>query len=287
VLQAAGLVVETRLPEEARMVVGDPARVAQAVGNLLDNAQKFTDPGGRIGVELRTEGGGGAVAITVSDTGMGMSAEVQEHLFEPFAQPSFSLRRGGLGLGLALVRGLVELHGGSVSASSPGPGLGSAFTLRLPLSGGEAEPRPPEPERPRAGKRVLIVEDSEDAAESLGLALQMAGHEVALASSGPQGLEAALRLRPDVVLSDIGLGAGMSGYDLARAIRASPDLQAVRLVAVTGYGLEEDRRRAHEAGFDAHLVKPFDIDALCRVIERLLGPAGPAPRAGAEGRPAG
>jgi CheY-like chemotaxis protein len=253
------------------MMVGDPARVAQAVGNLLDNAHKFTDPGGRIGVELRTEGGGSGVAIVVRDTGMGMTAEMREHLFEPFAQAAVSLRRGGLGLGLALVKGLVELHGGSVSASSPGPGLGSEFTVRLPLAGGEAEAQPPEAVSPRAGHRVLVVEDSEDAAESLGLALQIAGHEVALASSGPQGLETANRFRPDVVLSDIGLGAGMSGYDLARAMRASPDLRGVRLVAVTGYGQEEDRRRALEAGFDAHLVKPFEVEALCRLIERLVG----------------
>jgi CheY-like chemotaxis protein len=172
------------------------------------------------------------------------------------------------------VKGLVELHRGTVSATSPGPGRGSVFAIRLPL--GSTVPVEAVPVgKPRSGAphRILLVEDNEDAADSLRLVLEMLGHEVALARSGEEGVEVAARFRPDVVLSDIGLEGGMSGYDLARALRASPDLRGARLVAVTGYGQADDRRRALEAGFDEHIVKPFDVEALCRVVDRLAAPA--------------
>jgi PAS domain S-box-containing protein len=277
-VEAHGLALDTRLPDRPVPMVGDPARIAQAVGNLLDNAQKFTDPGGRIEVALEVDEAGQAAEISVHDTGIGMPPDMPARLFEPFWQPASSLRRGGLGLGLPLVKGLVELHRGTVSVVSPGPGRGSRFTIRLPL--GDAAPEEAGAAvmpRPSARQRILVVEDNEDAADSLRLVLEMLGHAVALARSGAEGVEVAARFRPDVVLSDIGLEGGMSGYDVARALRASPDLRRARLVAVTGYGQADDRRRALEAGFDEHIVKPFDVEALCRLIDRLAGPGPGAP----------
>ena len=274
VLEAHGLALEMRVPDRPVPLVGDPARIAQALGNLLDNAQKFTDPGGRIDVTLEVDQAGRVAEISVRDTGIGMPAEMPARLFEPFWQPPSSLRRGGLGLGLPLVKGLVELHRGTVSATSPGPGRGSVFAIRLPLgSTVPVEAGPVGTPRSGASHRILLVEDNEDAADSLRLVLEMLGHEVALARSGEEGVEVAARFRPDVVLSDIGLEGGMSGYDLARALRASPDLRRARLVAVTGYGQADDRRRALEAGFDEHIVKPFDVEALCRLVDRLAAPA--------------
>jgi PAS domain S-box-containing protein len=274
VLEAHGLALEMRLPDHPVPLVGDPTRIAQALGNLLDNAQKFTDPGGRIDVTLEVDQAGRVAEISVRDTGIGMPAEMPARLFEPFWQPPSSLRRGGLGLGLPLVKGLVELHRGTVSATSPGPGRGSVFAIRLPLgSTVPVEAVPVGKPRSAAPHRILLVEDNEDAADSLRLVLEMLGHEVALARSGEEGVEVAARFRPDVVLSDIGLEGGMSGYELARALRASPDLRRARLVAVTGYGQADDRRRALEAGFDEHIVKPFDVEALCRLVDRLATPA--------------
>jgi len=270
VLEAHGLALDLRLPATPLPAEGDPARIVQAVGNLLDNAQKFTDPGGRIQVTVTADPGGVTAAIAVRDSGMGMPPEVLPHLFEPFAQPADSLRRGGLGLGLALVKGLVELHGGTVVGSSPGPGKGSEFTIRLPLAADvAAAPGPPASAPPPARLKILVVEDNEDAAESLSLVLELAGHEVAVVHAGEQALDAAIRLRPEVVLSDIGLGGKMTGYDVARAIRGRSDLRFTRLVAVTGYGQEADRRQAIDAGFDEYLIKPFDLDALSSLLDRL------------------
>jgi len=272
-IRGRGLKLAVSLPERPLAINGDPARIAQAVGNLLDNAQKFTDPGGAIHVSLAEDPERGVASIAVRDTGMGLTPAMLAHLFEPFAQPSESLRRGGLGLGLALVKGLVDLHHGSLAAASAGPGLGSAFTIELPLGAAPAvDPAPPQVERPRAHHRILIVEDNPDAAESLALVLEMASHEVAVASSGEQGLELAARFRPDVVLSDIGLGGAMSGYDVARALRADAELRRARLVALTGYGQDEDRRQALAAGFDEYLVKPFDVDTLCRLLDGPVAP---------------
>jgi PAS domain S-box-containing protein len=278
VLEAHGLALETRLPDRPVPMVGDPARIAQAVGNLLDNAQKFTDPGGRIEVAVELDEAARTAEISVRDSGIGMPPGMPAQLFEPFAQPEASLRRGGLGLGLALVKGLAELHRGAVAAASPGPGLGSVFTIRLPLvAAAPAESGAPAPPRTPGRHRILVVEDNEDAADSLRLVLEMFGHEVAVARNGAEGVEIAARFRPGVVLSDIGLDGGMSGYDVARALRASPELRRTRLVAVTGYGQGDDRRRALEAGFDEHIVKPFDVDALCRLIDRLAAPVSGAP----------
>ncbi len=257
----AGLGVElvVEVPAGPLWLVGDPTRLAQVVGNLLHNAGKFTPRGGRVAV--RAEARGGSAVVSVSDSGAGIAPEVLARLFEPFAQADQALDRagGGLGLGLALVRGLAQLHGGTASAQSAGPGRGATFTVALPLAGAESGPAAPGAAPGHAGPlRVLIVEDNRDAAESLQLLLGLYGHEVVVAFDARAGLALARRFRPDVVVSDLGLPGGMSGYDLAAAIRADAELGGVSLVALSGYGRDEDRRKAHSAGFDRHLVKPVD-----------------------------
>jgi PAS domain S-box-containing protein len=271
-LEAGGLQVEMNLPETPVWIDGDPTRISQAMGNLLHNARKFTDPGGRVTVHLEEDSQGGTASMILCDTGIGMEPEMLERLFETFSQADRSLdrSRGGLGLGLALVKGLIEQHGGEVKAESDGPGCGSRFTLRLPRS---SEPEPeartePEPSL-RVSRRILVIEDHADAAESLKLLLEMSGHEVETASDGRSGLVTALQFRPDVVLCDIGLPHGMDGYTVARSIRAAEDGHRPYLVALTGYGQSEDQRLAHEAGFDRHLTKPVDLLVLERVLEEL------------------
>jgi PAS domain S-box-containing protein len=248
-------------------VEGDPTRLAQVVGNLLQNAAKFTPAGGR--AEVVVLGAEPCWAeLRVRDTGPGIPPEMLPRIFEPFAQGDATLDRskGGLGLGLALVKGLVELHGGSVSAQARVDGAGAQVVVRLPLA---AAPRAGEPrDRPsptRAARRVLLVEDNADAADSLREALELNGHEVTVARTGPEGLEAARGRAPDVVLCDIGL-PGLDGFEVARAVRADPALSSLTLVALTGYALAEDVERAREAGFDRHLVKPVEIETLEQVL---------------------
>jgi PAS domain S-box-containing protein len=273
-LEAGGLEVELDLLRETQVWVdGDPTRISQALGNLLHNARKFTDPGGKVTVRLEDDSRQGTASVVVCDTGIGMEPEMLERLFETFSQADRSLdrSRGGLGLGLALVKGLIEQHGGEVKADSDGPGCGSRFTIRLPRS---TEPEPevqpgPEPSL-RVSRRILVIEDHADAAESLKLLLEMSGHEVETAPDGRAGLVTALQFRPDVVLCDIGLPLGMDGYAVARALRAAEDGHRPYLVALTGYGQSEDQRLAHEAGFDRHLTKPVDL----LVLERVLGELG-------------
>jgi PAS domain S-box-containing protein len=271
-LEAGGLALDLDLPDEPVWVNGDATRLSQIVGNVLHNAGKFTDPGGLVAVSVQREPERGTAAVAVRDTGIGMEPELLARLFEPFSQADRGMdrSRGGLGLGLALVKALAELHGGSVAASSPGPGQGSEVTVRLPLEAVAEEvavtqePRHNGDERSR---RCLIIEDHADAAESLALLLRLAGHEAEVAADADEGLERAQQFRPEVVLCDIGLPGTMDGYGVARAFRADPELRSTCLIALTGYGQEEDRRRALEAGFDAHLTKPADLDAL----KRLLG----------------
>jgi CheY-like chemotaxis protein len=240
------------------------------LNNLLDNAAKFTDRGGEVMVRLRREPGPQAV-LSVRDTGVGWQPALLERLFEPFAQEDRTLGRagGGLGLGLALVKGLIELHGGRVNAVSEGPGKGAEFLVRLP-----AAPEPaalsqmPAGSRPTGEQlRILVVEDHCDAAETLRLLLELLGHQVKVAHSGPEGVRAAGQWRPDVVLCDIGL-PGLDGYGVARALRQDQATAKARLVAVTGYGQEEDRRRAFEAGFDHHLTKPVGPEELETLLRR-------------------
>ncbi|MES2788204.1 MAG: response regulator [Planctomycetota bacterium] len=250
-------------------VMGDPTRLAQIVGNLLHNAGKFTPENGS--VQVRAAVAGEVAVITVQDTGAGLDASVLSRLFEPFSQADQALDRskGGLGLGLALVRGLVELHGGTVTAQSPGLGQGATFTVRLPVIDAETV----ETDRDQSGEkdtltveagnlRILLIEDNRDAAKSLQLLLSLQGHEVQIAFDGQSGLEIARSWHPDVVISDLGLPGEKDGYGVAEALRADPSLSEVYLIALSGYGQDDDRRRAEKAGFDQHLVKPVDPLAL-------------------------
>jgi signal transduction histidine kinase/ActR/RegA family two-component response regulator len=261
---------------EPALVSGDPVRIEQVVCNLLQNAIKYTPRGGKI--RLIVQRAGDDAVIRVCDTGVGISTEMLPRIFEPFTQVESSRTRseGGLGLGLPLVRSLVELHGGSVEASSEGPGQGTEFMVRLPLRSGEAAPRPARrPGRAAAtpatggapALRILVVEDNLDGRESLRDLLEIWGHQVELAEDGSQGVEKALASHPDVALVDIGL-PGLDGNEVARRIRAelsgAPD--RVELIAMTGYGQPEDRRRALQAGFDSYLVKPVDPAHLGRLL---------------------
>jgi signal transduction histidine kinase/DNA-binding response OmpR family regulator len=258
--------LDVHLPGEPLWVEGDAARLAQVLTNLLNNAAKYTDEGGHIGLDAGREEG--QVVLRVRDTGIGIPAEMLAAVFNLFTQVDRSLDRsqGGLGVGLTLVRRLVELHGGSVQAYSEGPGRGSEFVVRLPALAGRNQRSGDAggadlPSAPRTASRVLVVDDNVDGAESLAMLLRLGGSEVVLAHDGPAGLEAAREFRPDVVVLDIGL-PGMDGYEVARRLRADPATKDALLVAVTGYGRDEDRALSREAGFDHHLVKPVDLSHL-------------------------
>jgi CheY-like chemotaxis protein len=247
-------------------VSGDPTRLEQITINLVDNALKHTPPGGTITVGVRREGAD--AVLSVRDTGAGIAPDLLPHVFDLFTQGRRGLDRqqGGLGIGLTLVRRLVEQHGGRVDASSGGPGQGSEFVVRLPAI--EPAPAAAAPAVRGSGarrQRILVVEDNPDARAMLRLLLEMSGHEVDEAPDGLTGLDVALRMQPDVALVDIGL-PGLDGYELAQRLRErAPD---IRLVAVTGYGQPEDRDRALRAGFTIHLVKPVGPDDLDRVLDR-------------------
>jgi signal transduction histidine kinase/CheY-like chemotaxis protein len=262
-LEAAGVDLDLALPSAPLWIQGDPMRLTQVLGNILDNAGKFVPKGGRVTVRLETDGR--QAVVTLRDNGIGIEPEVLPHIFETFIQGHQPLDRsqGGLGLGLSVARELLELHGGQIQAASDGPGKGAEFTLRLPCE--EKLPEPAHGTKPgspgKEPRRILVVEDNRDAAESLGLFLELCGFGVTLAYSGPEGLEAAKSVRPDIVLCDIGL-PGMDGFQVAGALRRNPETAEARLIAVTGYGQEEDRRRALAAGFDVHLVKPVDPEKL-------------------------
>jgi signal transduction histidine kinase/ActR/RegA family two-component response regulator len=271
-------------PPEPLLVEGDCARLAQVLANLLNNAAKYTDPGGRIRVSVSREGG--HVVLSVRDSGTGIPPEVLPKVFELFVQDRQAIDRsqGGLGLGLAIVRSLVELHGGTVSAHSEGAGRGSEFVVRLPLAETHGLDEVPEPGQapPSAGGapqplRILVVDDNRDAAELLSEALGMAGFTTRTAFDGPSGLEAALAFCPDMALLDIGLPV-MDGYELAGRLRAHAPLHDLKLIALTGYGQEADRRRALEARFDLHMVKPVDFSRLLGAIQELKAAAPEASR---------
>jgi len=261
-------VVDFRRHHAPLFVDADPVRIEQAVGNLIVNAAKFTPISGTIRVEVSVEGGGAVIAVT--DNGVGIRHEMLERIFDLFAQSDVTLARteGGLGIGLTLVKRLVEMHGGYVTASSPGVGKGSRFEARLPLARSAALPRHHKPSAvASAPRRVLVAEDGEDARESLGILLRTWNHHVIFASDGPEALRVARESHPDVALIDIGL-PGFDGYAVAREIRGEGSgwSRAVRLVALTGYGQVSDRTRALEAGFDVHLLKPVDPVELQGVI---------------------
>jgi PAS domain S-box-containing protein len=267
--------LELSLPGEPLDVDGDQTRLEQVLMNLISNAAKYTERGGRIHVALARSGE--EAVLRVRDDGAGISAEMLPRVFELFAQAGRGLDRApsGLGIGLTVVRRLVELHGGRVEAHSEGLGRGSEFVVRLPAlaprpeSDAQAPTEAPAPPERRA--RVMIVEDNLDAAESLQMLLELLGHEVRLAHDGAAALPLALEHRPDVMLVDIGL-PGVDGYEVARRVRAEPSLAGTVLVAVTGYGRAEDKQRAQAAGFDLHLTKPVELGALRGLVARLPAP---------------
>jgi PAS domain S-box-containing protein len=269
VFDRAGLAVEVRVPEVPAWVAGDVTRLTQVLDNLLDNAVKFTPPGGRVVVRVGREEPVGRAVLAVRDTGAGIDPELLPRLFDVFSQADRSLdrARGGLGLGLALVKGLVELHGGEVRAASAGRGQGAEFSVLVPACPEPAAVTrlPAAPPRARKRLRILVVEDNRDSAETLRMLLEMFGHEVSVAFSGPDGVKEAKRLHPEVVLCDIGL-PGLDGYGVAGELRRDPETAGARVIAVTGYGAEEDRRRSQEAGFDMHLTKPLDPETLKEVL---------------------
>lgn len=267
-LEAAGLDLVLELPAGPVWLNADPTRLAQSVANLLENARKFTDRGGRVTVRVETEGT--QARVTIQDTGIGIEPALLPVIFESFIQGERTLDRsgGGLGLGLALVKGLVELHGGEVQAASGGIGCGTAVTLRLPVAPAPlaAAAVPPAVPVSAGPSRILVVEDNRDAAEALCGLLEASGCTVAVAYSGLEAVESARQFRPEVVLSDLGL-PGMDGYQLAQALRRDPSLATTRLIAISGYGQEQDQRRSQAAGFDGHLTKPIDFEEL----QRLMG----------------
>jgi signal transduction histidine kinase/DNA-binding response OmpR family regulator len=258
------------MPDRPIRLVADPARLEQVLANLLNNAAKYTDPGGRIRLEV--ECNDETVAVHVRDTGVGIAPHLLPRVFELFMQGDRSLDRaqGGLGIGLTLVRSLVELHGGQVEVFSEGLGQGSDFVVRLPLA---ALPNAPPDGRSLAqdgapacqSRKVLLIDDNVDLTATMSALLRLGGHDVVVCGDGPSGLEAAVEFGPELILVDIGL-PGMNGYEVANRLRSMPQFDGALLVAVTGYGQADDRRRAHEAGFDHHLVKPVFFDALQQLL---------------------
>jgi PAS domain S-box-containing protein len=267
---AGGIDLGLALPDTPIWLDGDATRLSQTVGNLLHNTLKFTNRGGHVWVMLAPAEG--RAVLRVRDTGVGIDQEMLSHLFAPFTQAERTLdrSRGGLGLGLALVKGLIELHGGDVSARSEGLGQGSEFVVRLPTipTPSVVPPDLPVVAAPPAHRRVLVIEDNLDAALSLCEVLELGGHEVAIAYQGPEGLAKAAEFKPDIVLCDIGL-PGMDGYEVARRLRTDPALACVLLVALSGYALPEDLQRAAAAGFDRHIAKPASLEELEQLVGKL------------------
>ncbi len=262
-LTSAGHELTITLPPEPLEIVVDPTRLAQVIANLLNNAARYTEPGGHIW--LTAERQGRDAVMRVRDTGIGIAADMLPHIFEMFTQVERSLRRsqGGLGIGLALVRRFVEMHGGSVQVYSEGPGRGSEFTVRLPLAGDAPAPAPQTPpgttaQPPLLGrKRILVVDDNRDGANSLSALLRLMGHDVRAAHDGLEAIQSAERFRPDVALIDVEMPK-MNGYEAVRHLRTQSWGRDMVLIALTGWGQEEDKQRSIEAGFDQHLTKPLD-----------------------------
>ena len=300
-MEAAGPLCERRnheltvtLPPDPIYLNADPARISQIVGNLLNNACKFTPRGGHIWVTVEREGASDAdhagaasstrpasqVAIRVRDTGIGIAADQLANVFNLFTQIDTSLERSvtGLGVGLTLVKTLTEMHGGTVEASSPGVGQGCEFVVRLPVSGEAEAPasrRSATQTAVKAPLRILIVDDNQDSADMLAMLLQFSGHEAHTAHDGLAAVKAAATLQPDVIFLDIGLPL-LNGYEAARRIREQQQDRRPVLVALTGWGQDEDRRRSEEAGFDAHVVKPIDEGILDQLLARIgAGKNGP------------
>jgi two-component system, sensor histidine kinase len=266
IVESGGLTLDVRAPAEPLWVWGDPTRLMQVFGNLLRNAMKFTATGGQIRITVVREGE--AVTIQVSDTGIGMTPESITRVFDPFHQEQGPSRRPGLGLGLALVKGLVELHGGTVRAISPGLGLGSTLCFSLPLMELAADEfaETAVALSPSTSLRILVIDDLRDTTDTLQLLLEHEGHHVAVAYAGEEALNVARQFRPQAVLCDIDLADAMDGYAIASALRDDPVLRTAHLIAITGYGHAQSRLEAQAAGFDDHLLKPVSMETLTAVL---------------------
>jgi CheY-like chemotaxis protein/two-component sensor histidine kinase len=273
-IEVQGHTLDLSLPSESLLLDADPVRLAQVLSNLLTNAAKYTESNGHIWLTAQREGS--QAVLRVRDDGIGIAPDMLPHVFELFVQVDHSSTKaqGGLGIGLTLVKNLVEMHGGTVEAHSAGLGKGCEFVVRLPLLTqerlelavqGNGEQRQ---EMPPSGHRLLVVDDNKDAALSLALLLRLQGHEVQVAHDGPSALKLAPAYRPDLVFLDIGMPK-MDGYEVARRLRKQPGLENVILAALTGWGQQEDRRRTREAGFNHHLVKPLESKALESVLATL------------------
>jgi PAS domain S-box-containing protein len=272
--EAAGQTLDVDVPDEPIHMHADPVRLTQVFGNLLNNSCKYTPPGGAIRVTVHRDGDD--VVVTVSDTGIGIPADKLGTIFEMFTQVDGSLEQsqGGLGIGLTLVKRLVEMHGGTVEAQSAGEGRGSAFEIRLPALQSMTDAATPAASDTRptgSTHRILVVDDNTDSADSLAMLLELTGHEVYTAHDGHSAIDSAEQHRPDVILLDIGLPV-LSGHEVCRRIRQQPWGQAMVLIALTGWGQDEDRRRSQEAGFDGHLVKPVDHTHLLTLLASLTEP---------------
>ncbi len=262
------------LPAEPVELEVDDARLAQVIANLLNNASKYTDPSGQITLTLAREGE--SAVIRVCDTGVGLTREALSKIFEMFAQVDSTLERsqGGLGIGLTLARTLVELHDGTLTAASAGPGCGSEFTIRIPAKLRSSQPMtspaagpPPQPAKPSGGggRKVLVVDDNRDSATTLAMLLKLSSHTVEKAHDGEEALETARRFLPEVILLDIGLPK-LNGYEVVRKLREQPWGKGIKVIALTGWGQEEDRQKSKEAGFDDHIVKPVQHAALVKLL---------------------
>jgi PAS domain S-box-containing protein len=268
-LESQDLHLQIQIPERPLWVMGDRTRLAQIISNILHNAEKFTGAGGTITAKLWDETDSRELILTVRDTGIGMEPKLLAQIFEPFTQGDHGIERnpGGLGLGLPLVKGLIELHGGRVHVSSDGAGQGFQITIRLPLVDRPASPDTPDNSAAvdKTSCRILVIEDNRPAARMMTLFLTGQGHTVEVAHTGREGLKAARGLKPDVILCDIGLPE-FDGYKVVQQLRQEPDFHRVYLIGISGYGQEHDKERAWQAGFDAYLVKPIDLSE----VERLL-----------------
>jgi CheY-like chemotaxis protein/anti-sigma regulatory factor (Ser/Thr protein kinase) len=273
-IEAASHTLTVSLPQEPIVLDADAIRLAQAFSNLLNNAAKYTERGGRIWLTAESSGSGEAV-VRVRDTGIGIPADKLPHIFGMFVQVDRSDRaQGGLGIGLTLSQRLIQLHGGTLSVTSEGPGEGSEFTVRLPVV---VVPPSPSPDHPGAGagtagarvrRRILVADDNRDSAEMLATSLEVLGHEVAMAHDGEQAVSLVETFHPDVAFLDLGMPK-LDGYSAARRIREEPWGRNVLLVAVTGWGQDDDKKRSRQAGFDAHLVKPVDLAEIESLLKGL------------------